>query len=158
MPRTATGLERRLRIDLPLGRAQPALWRVVLATAVAIAGSIAACALLAWLGPVLFPRTTGYEHYEFGDYAKLTTIGVVAAGIAWPLVTLVSTHASRLYLWLAVIVTVGSFVPDLWIWAKGQDPEGVFVLVLMHLAVAAVTYPAIVLIAPQPRAADAAVS
>ncbi len=105
----ATDLGRRLGLDFPLGRAQPALWRVALATLVALVGSIAVCAALAALGPVLFPRTAGYEHYGFGDYAKLTTLGVLAAGIAWPLVTLVSTRAARLYLWLAIVVTIVSF-------------------------------------------------
>lgn len=141
----------RFGFDLPLGRAQPALWRVAAATVVAIVGSIAVCALLAWLGPIVFPRTRGYEHYAFSDYAKLTVVGVVAAGVAWPLVTLVTTRAARLYFWLAVLVTVGSFAPDAWIWWKGQDPLAIAVLAVMHVAVAAVTYPAIVVIAPQPR-------
>ncbi|MCK9920173.1 MULTISPECIES: DUF6069 family protein [Microbacterium] len=140
-------------LDLPMGRAQPSAVRTVIAIVVAVVGSIAACAVLAALGPIVFPRTAGYEHYAFADYAKLTTIGVIGAGIGWPIVTLFSTRAARLYLWLAIIVTVVSFAPDLWIWWKGQDGQAVFVLIVMHVAVAAVTYPAMVFIAPQRRRA-----
>jgi hypothetical protein len=123
-----------------MGRAQPSAVRTVIAIVVAVVGSIAACAVLAALGPIVFPRTAGYEHYAFADYAKLTTIGVIGAGIGWPIVTLFSTRAARLYLWLAI-------------WWKGQDGQAVFVLIVMHVAVAAVTYPAMVFIAPQRRRA-----
>ncbi|KAA9105502.1 DUF6069 family protein [Microbacterium rhizomatis] len=145
MPR----LWRAFGLDFPMGRRQPAVGRTIVATVVALVGSIAACAVLAWLGPIVFPRTAGYEHYGFADYAKLTTIGVLIACAAWPLVTMVTTRAARLYFWLAVIVTVGSFVPDLWLLVRGDDAEAVLVLAVMHVALAVVTYPAMVLIAPQ---------
>ncbi|GAB3610802.1 hypothetical protein GCM10027414_29280 [Humibacter ginsengiterrae] len=52
-------------------------------------------------------------------------------------------------MWFTVLVTVVSFEPDVWIWRLGQVPQGVLVLALMHVTVAAVTYPALVVIAPQ---------
>lgn len=120
-----------------------------MATVVAIGVSIAACAALAAIGIALFPATADYEHYQFADYAKLTIIGVIGASIGWPLTTLVTTRAARLYLWLAIIVTVVSFAPDLWILRGGQPASAVADLAVMHVAVAVVTYLSMVFIAPQ---------
>jgi len=138
-----------LHLDLPLGAAQPSLVRWIVATVVALAASIAACAALAAAGIALFPSTAGYEHYQFGDYAKLTTIGVIGAAIAWPVVTLVTTRARRLYLWLAILVTIVSFAPDAWILRGGQPAPAVADLAVMHVAVGVITYLALVVIATQ---------
>ena len=138
-----------LHLDFPWGVAQPKPWRWIVATAVAIGVSIAACAGLAALGIALVPATAGYEHYQFGDYAKLTIIGVIGASIGWPLTTLVTTRARRLYLWLAIIVTIVSFAPDAWILRGGQPAPAVADLAVMHVAVAVVTYLSMVVIAPQ---------
>ena len=136
-------------IDFPLGSRQPRLWRFGVATVVAVAGSLAACALLVAAAEALFPSTVGYGHFAFADYAKLAIVGVLIACMAWPVVTLFASRAARLFFWLAVIVTVVSLLPDIWIWHLGQAPLGVFTLGVMHVAVAIVTYPALVLIAPQ---------
>ncbi|MEF2978398.1 DUF6069 family protein [Subtercola sp. YIM 133946] len=149
LPRPGRRLLDAFCIDLPLGRSQPRLLRFVVATVVAVAASLLACAGLVGLGVLLYPATKGYEHYAFSDYGKLTIIGVVLASLAWPLVTLVSTRARRLYVWLAVIVTVVGFAPDAWILYTGQPAAGVFILVLMHLALALITCVALVFIAPQ---------
>jgi hypothetical protein len=138
-----------LHLDFPWGAAQPRAWRWIVATVVAIGVSIAACAGLAALGVALFPSTAGYGHYQFGDYARLTFIGVVGASIGWPLTTLVTTRARRLYLWLAIIVTVVSFAPDVWILRGGQPASAVADLAVMHVAVGVVTYLSMIVIAPQ---------
>jgi hypothetical protein len=137
-------------LDWPLGRTQPSWWRFLIGAVTAVVGSVAACAILAALGPLVFPSTTGYPHFQFADYTKLTVIGVVIASLAWPVTTLVSSRAARpLFLWMTIVVTVASLAPDAWIVLKGQSPEAVFVLALMHVAVALVTYPVLVRIAPQ---------
>jgi Family of unknown function (DUF6069) len=141
-----------LGLDLPRGTNQPSAWRWLVATVVAVGASLAACFALARLGVALFPSTAGYGHFAFSDYSKLTIIGVLAACVAWPIITLVTTHARRLFLWLAVLVTVASLAPDAWILHLGQPPEGVAVLVAMHFALALITYPALVFIAPQRQA------
>ncbi|TIH33095.1 hypothetical protein D4765_15260 [Subtercola vilae] len=138
-----------LRLDFPAGKNQPGLARFIIATAVAVALSLLACAGLAQLGVVLFPATKGYEHYGFADYGKLTIIGVVLASLAWPALTLISTRAQRLYVGLAVIVTIVGFAPDAWILYQGQPADAVFILVLMHLALALITVLALMFIAPQ---------
>ncbi|MBN9153261.1 MAG: hypothetical protein J0I70_08320 [Microbacterium sp.] len=145
------GLRGSLRLDFPWGAAQPGAVRCVLATLVAVVASVLACALIAAITTTLAPATAGYEHFRFSDYARLTVIGVILAGIAWPLVTLLSSRARRLYLWLAIAVTVVSFAPDLWILRQGQPAAGVAALIVMHIALFAITYPTLVFGAPQPR-------
>jgi hypothetical protein len=136
-------------IDLPGLRAQPRAGRFVVATLVAIVGSVAACGLLALAGVAMFPATKGYDHFQFADYTKLTVVGVLIACAGWIVACALSSRARRLYLWAAVAVTIVSFAPDVWILLRGQTPEGVFVLAMMHVAVGIVTYLAVVFIAPQ---------
>jgi len=143
------------RIDLPGLRAQPRAGRFALATLVAVVGSVAACALLAIAGAALFPSTRGYEHFQFADYTKLTVVGVLIACAGWLVACALSSRARRLYLWAAVAVTIVSFAPDVWILMRGQSAEGVFVLAIMHVAVAIITYVAVVFIARQRDAATA---
>jgi ribulose kinase len=145
-----------LHLDLPMGTAQPRLWRWIVATVLAIGLSIAACAALAAIGTAAFPSTAGYEHFQFADYAKLTIIGVLGASIGWPVVTLLTTKARRLYLWAAIAVTIVSFAPDLWILRGGQPAAGVAVLAVMHVAVGVVTYLSMIVIAPQRKAEQSA--
>jgi hypothetical protein len=137
------------RIDLPGSRFQPRAWRFALATLVAVVGSVAACAVLALVGAMLFPSTRGYEHFQFADYTKLTVVGVLIACAGWPVAAALSSQARRLYLWAAVATTIVSFAPDVWILVHGQTAEGVFILAVMHIAVAVITYVAVVGIAPQ---------
>ncbi len=150
---TTTAPSRRLLgyfgVDLPMGKAQPNPIRFVAAVIAAVVLSIAACWALAALGVALDPATATYEHFRFGDYAKLTIIGVGIAGIAWPIATLLSQDARRIYLWAAVIVTLVSFAPDAWIIRGGQPVAAVIVLMIMHVALALITYPVMVFGAPQ---------
>jgi hypothetical protein len=138
-------------LGFPRGLRQPALGRFLAAAVVSIIGSLAACAAIVAIGVAIFPATAGYDHFRFFDYAKLVVPGVVAAALAWPIVTLFSSRARRLFAWLTVVVTLGGLVPDAWILYRGAPPEAVLVLVVMHLALAAVTYPALVYISPQRR-------
>lgn len=154
MPLTTGLLARPLkvaRIDFAPSRSQPSAARVLLATAVALIGSLAADAAIVAIGKKLFPATIGYEHYQFGDYATLTTIGVFVAAIGWPIITRLSSQPRWLYSRLAVLVTVVLLLPDLWLLIQGQPAQAVLVLVVMHLAIAVVTYFAVVTIAAVPR-------
>ena len=140
-------------VDFPSGSAQPQAWRFVVATVVAVGLSIAACAGLVAIGIRVFPSTAGYEHFQFGDYTKLTIIGVVIASLGWPAACYVTTRGRRLYLVLAVLVSIAALAPDAWILSRGQSAQAVLVLVWMHLALAVITYLSMVLIAPQRRRA-----
>ncbi|HEX4245764.1 MAG TPA: hypothetical protein VHY77_09370, partial [Acidimicrobiales bacterium] len=94
------------------------------------------------------PSTKGYGHFQFSDYSKLTIIGVIIACLAWPVVTRISSSPRWLFFRLAILVTLVLLLPDLWILAKGQPVRAVVVLMAMHLAIALITYNALVHVAP----------
>ena len=135
------------RVDFAPSHRQPSAARVLLALAVSIAGSLAADAILVVIGTTLFPSTKGYVHFQFHDYAKLTIIGVVIACLAWPVVTRISSAPRWLFFRLAVLVTLVLWLPDLYLLDLGQPGRAVAVLMVMHLAIALVTYYSLVYIA-----------
>lgn len=135
-------------VDFVPADPQPSWPRWGVATAVSVAGSLAADAVLVAIGKAAFPSTTNFVHYQFAEYAKLTVIGVLIACIGWPVVTRISSRPRWLFLRLAVAVSVLLLVPDVYIWIQGQSARGVAVLVVMHMAIALVTYNALVRIAP----------
>jgi hypothetical protein len=136
------------RIDFHPRHAQPQTYRVALAAIAAIAGSLIADALLVVLGQAAFPATKGYVHFQFHDYAKLTVIGIVIACVAWPVATRISSDPRWLFFRLAILVTVVLLLPDVYILYRGQPADAVAVLMVMHLAIALVTYNLLVRLAP----------
>jgi hypothetical protein len=124
---------------------------VLVASLVALIGSLAADILLVAVGTRVFPSTKGYVHFQFLDYSRLTVIGVIVACVGWPLVTRLSSTPRWLFLRLAVVVTVVLFAPDVYIWYQGSSATAVVVLVWMHVAIAIVTYYSLVKLAPVPR-------
>jgi hypothetical protein len=136
------------RVDLAPAHRPPAWWRVALATVVSVVLSLAADAALVFVGTRLFPSTKGYVHFAFDDYAKLTVLGVLIACAAWPVVARCSSAPRWLFYRLAIVVTLVLFVPDLYIWQQGQPIKAVAVLMAMHVAIALVTYNALVHLAP----------
>ncbi len=136
------------RIDLAPTHRPPGPGRVGLATVLSLVGSLAADALLVAIGTSVFPTTKGYVHFHFSDYAKLTVVGVVVACLAWPIVTRLSWAPRWLYLRLAVLVTLVLLLPDAWLLRQGEPPRAVVVLMVMHLAIAFVTYTVMVHLAP----------
>jgi hypothetical protein len=139
------------RIDFAPEHKQPTASSVVMASLLSILGSLAVDAILVAVGTRIFPATRGYVHFQFSDYAKLTTLGVIIACIGWPVVTRISSAPRWVFLRMAIVVTAVLFLPDLYILAKGQPPKAVLVLMIMHLAIALVTYNALVHLAPAKR-------
>jgi hypothetical protein len=137
-----------VRLDFSPQHRQPPAWRVLLATAASVAGSRAADPILVVIGQAIFPATKGYVHFQFSDYAKLTVIGVIIASVAWPVVTRVTSAPRWLFFRLAVLVTLFLWLPDLYILYLGAPADAVAVLMLMHLAIALVTYNLLVHVAP----------
>jgi hypothetical protein len=137
-----------VKVDFSPTHRQPLRSRVVLATEVALVGSLVADAALVAIGEAAFPSTKGYSHFRFSDYSKLTIIGVIIACVAWPIVTRISSEPRWLFFRLAIAVTLVLFLPDLYILAQGQPANAVAVLMCMHLAIALVTYNALVHLAP----------
>lgn len=141
------------KVDFTPAHRHPRPLRVAVATAVALAGSLAADAALAAIGIALFPATRGYAHFQFADYAKLTVVGVLIACAGWPVVSRVSSAPRSLFRWLAALVTVVLYLPDVYLLVLGQPASAVAVLMAMHLAIAVVTYQALVRLAPVTAAA-----
>nr|WP_281289171.1 DUF6069 family protein [Leekyejoonella antrihumi] len=135
-------------MDLSPSHRIPALSRLIVATVAAVAGSLIADAILVRIGTALFPTTRGYGHFQFGDYAQLTVIGVLIACIAWPITTRISTAPRWLFTRMAYLVTLALLLPDVWLLIKNQPGLAVGVLMVMHLAIAVVTYLALTRLAP----------
>ncbi len=146
-PEPVAALLRGLHIDFA-PRRSPSLSTLLLATVVALGGSLLADYLLVRLGIAVFPSTKGFVHFRFSDYAKLTIIGVLIACVAWPVVTKISSSPRWLFFRAAIAVTIVLLAPDAWIWHHGASGKAVFVLVWLHLAIAIVTYNALVHLAP----------
>jgi hypothetical protein len=104
--------------------------------------------VLVLLAVRVFPATAGYAHFQFDDYAKLTTVGVLIGCVAWPVFCAVFVRARLMYLLAALVASVVLLAPDAWILLHGAPFDAVLVLVAMHIAVAAATCAALVLIAP----------
>lgn len=150
LPQWTRPLLRWARVDLAPARA-PSAARVVLASLVALVGSLLADAALVRLGTTIYPSTRGYVHFAFSDYAKLTTIGVVVACAGWPVVARITSVPDWLFARLAVAVSAVLLLPDAYIWHAGSPGRAVFVLVWMHLAIALVTYFSLTVLAPVRR-------
>ncbi|HEY6471193.1 MAG TPA: DUF6069 family protein [Candidatus Dormibacteraeota bacterium] len=141
------------RVDWSPSRRQPRLEWVALATLLAIAGALLADAILVKAATTIFPTTVGDPHFQFGDYAKLTVIGVVIGCAGWPITTRVTSAPRWLFTRLAVLISLVLFLPDVWLLMRHQPPRAVLVLMIMHVAVALITYHVVVHVAPprEPR-------
>lgn len=136
-----------VRVDFAPAHRQPSAVALLVATVASLVGSLAADAILVVIGTAIFPATKGYVHFRFSDYAKLTIIGVIIACVAWPAVTRMSSSPRWLFFRLAIVVTLVLWLPDLFILYRGQSAQAVAVLMVMHLAIALVTYNCLVRIA-----------
>jgi hypothetical protein len=144
LPRILARVKSVTRLDLSPPHRQPKALAVAVATVVSVVLSLLADALLVRAGTTLFPTTKGYVHFRFSDYSKLTIIGVIAACVAWPIVTRLSSAPRWVYARLAVGVSAVLLLPDLYIWTQGQSARAVLVLMAMHLAIAIITFNVVV--------------
>jgi hypothetical protein len=136
------------KVDFLPRHRQPSAWRVIAATIASIVGSLVADAILVAIGEAIFPATRGYSHFQFVDYTKLTVIGVIIAGAAWPITTMITSAPQWLFYRLAVLVTLVLWLPDVYLLYKGQPGDAVAVLIVMHVAIALVAYNLLVRVAP----------
>jgi hypothetical protein len=137
-----------IHLDFAPEHGQPSGVRMALATLVSIIGSLLADALLVVIAQAVFPSTKGYAHFQFADYCKLTVIGVIIACVAWPITTRITSQPRWMFFRMAILVTLVLWLPDVYILVKGQPAKAVAFLFLMHLAIALVTYNALVYLAP----------
>jgi hypothetical protein len=137
-----------IHLDFAPEHGQPSAGRLALATVVSVVGSLLADALLVVIAQAIFPSTKGYAHFQFADYSKLTVIGVIIACVAWPVTTRITSQPRWMFFRMAILVTLVLWLPDVYILVKGQPAKAVAFLFLMHLAIALVTYNALVHLAP----------
>ncbi|MGC2175572.1 MAG: hypothetical protein WA614_08935 [Acidimicrobiales bacterium] len=152
LPKWMQSLLLAFRLDLKANHdRQPTITSILLATIVALVGSLVADWLLVKLGTRVFPSTVGFPHFRFSDYSKLTVIGVLIACAAWPIATRLTSTPRAFFFRAAIVITIVLFAPDAYIWHSGSSGEAVFVLIWLHVAIAIVTYNALVRLAPVPR-------
>jgi Family of unknown function (DUF6069) len=137
-----------IHLDFAPQHQQPSAWRLLLATVASVAGSLAADAILVAIGTSVFPSTKGYVHFQFSDYGKLTVIGVLIASAAWPITTRITSQPRWMFFRMAILVTLVLWLPDVYILHLGAPPKAVAVLMVMHLAIAVVTYTVLTRLAP----------
>lgn len=137
-----------IHLDFTPSHEHPSGGRLVLATIVSIVGSLLADALLVVIAQAAFHGTKGYAHFRFSDYSKLTVIGVIIACVAWPITSRITSQPRWMFFRMAILVTLVLWLPDVYLLVKGQNGTAVGFLFLMHLAIALVTYNALVHIAP----------
>jgi hypothetical protein len=151
-PKSIQSLLAAFRLDLKVNlQRQPAAVAILLATIVSLVGSLLADYLLVKLGIKVFPSTVGYSHFQFSDYSKLTVIGVLIACVAWPVATRLTSTPREFFFRAAILITIVLIAPDLYIWHGGSPFKAVFVLIWLHVAIAIVTYNALVRLAPVPH-------
>jgi hypothetical protein len=129
--------------------ATPALRRLAAAGLAATALSLAADLLLVAAGRAVFIVPASFGKFAFGTYAVLTVLGVAGATATWWGVTRLSPRPRWLLTRLAALVTAVLLIPDFLLLGTPGNPVGpVAILMLMHLAIAAITYLALIKIAP----------
>ena len=101
--------------------------------------------------PFWLVRALGLARIDFApSYRQPSTARVLLAlvvSIAGSVVTRISSAPRWLFFRLAVLVTLVLWLPDLYLLDLGQPGRAVAVLMVMHLAIALVTYYCLVLIA-----------
>jgi hypothetical protein len=135
------------RVDLRPGT-PPSNGRWVIATAASLVLSVALDALAVRVTTSAFPSTRHFSHFRVVDYGTLTVVGVLVAAGGWAALVRLSSAARWLFLRLAVVVTLLLWVPDVWLFLRGETGKGVVTLMVMHLLVAVVTYNLLVRLAP----------
>jgi hypothetical protein len=138
-----------IHLDFAPGHEHPASGRLAAATAVSVVGSLAADALCVVIAQAMFPGTKGYAHFQFADYTKLTVIGVLIACVAWPVTSRITSQPRWMFFRMAIAVTLVLWLPDVYLLVvQKQAGDAVAFLFVMHLAIALVTYNALVHLAP----------
>jgi hypothetical protein len=123
--------------------------RVVAAGLAAAAVSLAADLMLATIGQAAFTVPASFGKFAFGTYALLTVLGVAGAAATWAAVARLSSRPKWLLTRLAALVTALFLIPDFLLLGTPGNPAGpVAMLMLMHLAIAVITYAALTELAP----------
>jgi len=93
-PSGATGAAPTERLPTPA--------RVLLASVLAVAGSLVLDVVVVTVGTAAFAATRNHGHFHFSDYGSLTVLGVALACGAWMVLTRMSSDPRRRFFRLAV--------------------------------------------------------
>jgi len=122
---------------------------VVAAGLAAAAVSLATDVVLATIGRAVLSVPESFDKFAFGTYAVLTVVGVAGAMATWSALTRLSSRPQWLLTRLAALASALFLIPDFLLLGTPGNPTGpVVILMLMHLAIAVVTYTALIKIAP----------
>ena len=138
----------RLGIDPSRAAGRPSLVRFFAASLLALAASLGAAYATVRVSVSLVPSLRDYSHFRLFDYGGLTVVGVVAACAGWLGVVHLTPAPRRLFLRLAVVVTLALVVPDISLLLLHSSPDAVAVLVVMHVIIGVITYNCLVHLAP----------
>jgi hypothetical protein len=100
--------------------------------AIAIALVVNLVILTTVLGLGLLPE---YEALAYAPVTMLTVLGVVGAGVVYIILDRVSENHNRLFTWIAVVVLLLSFVPNILIYQSEEAATLGIVLTLMGMHV-----------------------
>jgi hypothetical protein len=140
----------RLTGTRPAVQTVPPTYRHVVAAGLAAAVvSLAAGLMLATIGQAAFTVPAAFGKFAFATYALLTVLGVAGAAVTWAAVARLSSRPKWLLTRLAALVTALFLIPDFLLLGTPGNPAGpVAILMLMHLAIAVITYAALTELAP----------
>jgi hypothetical protein len=138
-----------LGVDWPKRAHQPRPIEFVMASIVAISGSLIACIVVVTLTSRWFPLALKNSHMQFADYYVPIIVTVAIGCAAWPVVTWISSRGRRLFLCVGIAVVVLIVALDVWIFDANRPVATAAIMVAMHLGVALVTYLSLVFLAPQ---------
>lgn len=125
----------------------PTLTRLVIAAILSVVSSLGVDYLLIKAITKLYPSIRGFSHFRVSDYGSLTVIGIVAACASWPVTINISSLPRRLLFRLAIVATIFLWIPDGWLLLRHEPFSAVGTLMMMHLAIAFITYNALTRIA-----------
>jgi hypothetical protein len=117
------------------------------AAAIGAVGSLVVNSVIALLAKAIFDIPDEFQPLTLPVYGFLTVVGAIIGAVVWHLIVARSRNASGVLRVLVPTVVVLSLIPDVMLLANESQPgtttAGVVALMLMHVAVAAVTVAAL---------------
>jgi uncharacterized protein DUF6069 len=123
-------------------------WKnTAVAAAIGAVGSLVVNSVIALLAKAIFDIPDEFQPLTLPVYGFLTVVGAIIGAVVWHLIVARSRNASGVLRVLVPTVVVLSLIPDVMLLVDGSQPgtttAGVVALMLMHVAVAAVTVAAL---------------
>ena len=117
----------------------------IAAAGLAAVGSLAVNSLIAWAGRNTSDSEDSFEPLLAASFGPATVAGVVIGAIGWRLIVEHHRRAAHLLQWLTSTVLAVSLIPDVMLLVSNSEPGitvgRVVALMLMHLAIGAVSVP-----------------